>query len=130
MTWLGEKHSVNHLNFTKWPNYGVVENVSNIADFVKTVSDSHQDASPVVVHCSGGVGRSGTFTAMYNLYHTLRTNDVENLQEICGPDGDLTLTPTVTNLRNVRHPWMVEGVEQYLLAYETCLQLLKNAKSS
>ena len=118
---------VNHLNFTKWPNYGVVDNVSIISDFVKTVSDCHQDDSPLVVHCSGGVGRSGTFTAMYNLYRTLRTNDAQKLQEYCGPDGDLELISTVHHLRNVRHPWMVEGVEQYLLAYKTCLQLLKRA---
>ena len=48
------------------------------------------------------------------------------LKELIGPnDPNLILHPLVINLRGARHPWMVEGEHQYLLAYETCVALLK-----
>ena len=55
----------------------------------------------------------------------LEQQDDTILKEIIGPDDDLILHPLVLHLRASRHPWMVEGEHQYLLAYETCVQILK-----
>lgn len=37
LTWDGNSRIINHSQFNLWPNYGVVENVSQLADFVKKV---------------------------------------------------------------------------------------------
>jgi len=37
LTWDGNSRMINHSQFNLWPNYGVVENVSQLADFVKKV---------------------------------------------------------------------------------------------
>ena len=125
----GEKKIVKHMHFKLWPNYKVVENISQLVHLVKDVHDQHRADGPLVVHCSGGIGRSGTFTTIYTFYNMLKTalekQDDATLKELIGPGDDLILHPLVLKLRDSRHPWMVEGEHQYLLAYQTCVQILK-----
>lgn len=128
----GEKRIVKHMHFKLWPNYGVVENVSQLSNFVQAVHQSHQkDGGPLVVHCSGGVGRSGTFTTIYTIHNLIQEmiakEDNSLIDDYIGEAGDLCLHPLVCHLRRVRHPWMVEGEHQYLLAYQTCCYLLQQA---
>ena len=69
----GELKELKHIQFTNWPNYGVVRDLSELVEFVKKVdSEWEKVGGPVVVHCSGGVGRSGTFTTIFSLYTMLR----------------------------------------------------------
>lgn len=128
----GEKRIVKHMHFKLWPNYGVVENVSQLSNFVQAVHQIHQkDGGPLVVHCSGGVGRSGTFTTIYTIHNLIQEMIAEEdnslIDDYIGEAGDLCLHPLVCHLRRVRHPWMVEGEHQYLLAYQTCCYLLQQA---
>ena len=60
------------MHFQLWPNYGVVDNVSQLASFVAAVYSSHEGGGPVLVHCSGGVGRSGTLATVLALHGALR----------------------------------------------------------
>ena len=51
-------------HFTAWPDFGVPQDPSSMLKFVRGVRH-HMSRSdiigPVVVHCSAGVGRTGTF---------------------------------------------------------------------
>eukprot|EP00092_Neocalanus_flemingeri_P037205 GFUD01040509.1.p1 GENE.GFUD01040509.1~~GFUD01040509.1.p1 ORF type:complete len:368 (+),score=158.64 GFUD01040509.1:72-1106(+) len=120
-----------HMQFTMWPNYGVVENVEQLASFVREVYKEARkgEGGPVVVHCSGGVGRSGTFTTLYSIYSMLvdskHTGVWTEMEKYLGKDGELVLEPLVRRLRETRHPWMVEGEQQYRLAYQGCVQLAR-----
>ena len=60
------------MHFQLWPNYGVVDNVSQLASFVAAVYSSHEGGGPVLVHCSGGVGRSGTLATVLALHGALQ----------------------------------------------------------
>ena len=117
------------MHFQLWPNYGVVDNVSQLASFVAAVYSSHEGGGPALVHCSGGVGRSGTLATVLALHGALRdllaTRDCGTLDPFLDSEEALCLAPLVCHLRGVRHPWMVEGEHQYLLAYQTCLHILK-----
>jgi len=124
--------TVVHMQFTMWPNYGVVENVEQLASFVKEVYREVREVGkgrPVVVHCSGGVGRSGTFTTIYSIYsllvESLSTGLWAEMEKYEGNDGELVLEPLVRKLREIRHPWMVEGEQQYRLAYQGCLEVAR-----
>ena len=70
----------------------------------------------MVVHCSGGVGRSGTFVSIYSLYRMLEECRVDGdsapLEKYNWLDGgrEVTLVNVVGQLRQQRHPWMVEGM--------------------
>ena len=59
------------MQFIMWPNYGVVENVEQLANFVRGVylykEARKGEGIPIVIHCSGGVGRSGNFTTIFSM---------------------------------------------------------------
>lgn len=51
-------------HYTTWPDFGVPESPSAFLDFLFTVQESgvlNANVGPPVVHCSAGIGRSGTF---------------------------------------------------------------------
>jgi len=124
--------NVMHIQFTKWPNYGVVENVEELGLLVKSVANEQAARglknAPILIHCSGGVGRSGTFATLYSLYHLIQqAQDVgwDKVEQYLKGD-EVMLVPLVKMLRETRHPWMVEGLHQYKLAYATLVWLLKD----
>ena len=59
---------ITHLWYTSWPDHGVpadTEKVIALVERSRSLRASSVDpSSPVIVHCSAGVGRSGVFTAM------------------------------------------------------------------
>lgn len=63
------KRTVVHLQFTSWPELGLPDSKSNLLRFIQDVHGHylHQRPlhTPVVVHCSSGVGRTGAFCLLY-----------------------------------------------------------------
>ena len=118
-----------HQQLLQWPNYGVVESVAELGEFVRAVYDEQGGrGDAMVVHCSGGVGRSGAFTTVYCLYRLVleaRELGWGQVEEHLGPGEEVCLVALVRRLRETRHPWMVEGAHQYKLAYATLLALLQ-----
>merc|ERR1712059_187603 len=130
-----EQFEVTHMQFNMWPNYGVVENVEQLARFVREVeSEGRGRKCPLVVHCSGGVGRSGAFSTVYSLYCLLLkardTGDWSQVEQNIEQGGALDLRPLVGRLMETRHPWMVEGEHQYKLAYQTLVDIAKGLQDT
>ena len=53
-----------HFHYTTWPDFGVPESPTAFLNFLMVVRESgalDQNVGPPVVHCSAGIGRSGTF---------------------------------------------------------------------
>ncbi|XP_033825887.1 tyrosine-protein phosphatase non-receptor type 1-like [Periophthalmus magnuspinnatus] len=60
----GETREILHFHYTTWPDFGVPESPASFLNFLYKVRESgclNSDQGPVVVHCSAGIGRSGTF---------------------------------------------------------------------
>lgn len=61
----GESREILHFHYTTWPDFGVPQCPDTFLEFLKAVRESgslDQDCvGPPVVHCSAGIGRSGTF---------------------------------------------------------------------
>ena len=56
--------SLRHYHFRIWPDHGVPSDPGGVLGFLVDVSAkqaSIPDAGPIVVHCSAGIGRTGTF---------------------------------------------------------------------
>ena len=71
---LGQKRSVVHIHYLGWPDFGVPASTKPIIDlallstvFRGTVKGTKLEG-PVVVHCSAGLGRSGTFIGLLRVF--------------------------------------------------------------
>ncbi|KAM9249444.1 receptor-type tyrosine-protein phosphatase alpha isoform 3-T3 [Dugong dugon] len=71
---------ITQFHFTSWPDFGVPFTPIGMLKFLKKVKTCNpQYAGAIVVHCSAGVGRTGTFVvidAMLDMMHTERKVDV------------------------------------------------------
>jgi len=110
----GRVRRVYQLQYVGWPDHGVPNNSVQICELIKVTLDLERLTNfcgPVVVHCSAGIGRTGTFVALYQFFETLQDPSHWGVFEI------------VLNLRRQRDA-MVQTAEQYLFIYRTINQVL------
>lgn len=82
---------IRHFHYTVWPDHGVPETTQSLIQFVRTVRDyinRSPGSGPTVVHCSAGVGRTGTFIALDRILQQLDSKDAV---DIYGAVHDLRL---------------------------------------
>ncbi|XP_043861135.1 receptor-type tyrosine-protein phosphatase V-like [Dromiciops gliroides] len=105
-----EERWVQQLQFTAWPDHGVPEGPSSLVTFAELVLERVQAApatAPTLVHCSAGVGRTGTFVALVRLLQQLQEEQVVDVFN------------TVYGLRLYR-PLMIQTPAQYIFLH-SCL---------
>ena len=59
-----ESREILHFHYTNWPDFCIPQSPDSFLEFLHAVRDSgslDEDVGPAVVHCSAGIGRSGTF---------------------------------------------------------------------
>ncbi|XP_059173259.1 uncharacterized protein LOC131953868 [Physella acuta] len=94
-----EVQQVIQFHFTSWPDKGVPITPWALVDFEQRVA-FNPTSRPVVVHCSAGVGRTGTFIALRNVMREAEET------------GRVNFLQTVARLRQDRMN-MVQTAEQY-----------------
>ncbi|XP_014678309.1 PREDICTED: tyrosine-protein phosphatase non-receptor type 1-like isoform X1 [Priapulus caudatus] len=81
-----ESREVRHFQYTVWPDFGVPKCPTTFLEFLDAVKKSGAlapHAAPPVIHCSAGIGRSGTFCLVHTCITMLdrtgniRATDVE-----------------------------------------------------
>jgi hypothetical protein len=77
--------------------------------------DANKKLSPIVVHCSAGIGRSGTFCAVHSTLEKLKHDIKHNVAP------SFNLVKEVLRLRKMR-PGMVQTKEQYMFCYLTFME--------
>ncbi|XP_052761849.1 receptor-type tyrosine-protein phosphatase kappa-like [Mya arenaria] len=107
-----EDRTVQHLHFTSWPDKGVPDDVTSLVDFRHRVLQTQSPLDgPPIVHCSAGVGRTGTYIAM-----DLLTREGE-------AEGSVDIHGCVTNLRH-RRTRMVQTADQYAFLHHAIVHTL------
>lgn len=58
----GETRTVTQFHFLSWPENGVPQSIKALLEFRRKINKSYKGRScPIVVHCSDGAGRTGTY---------------------------------------------------------------------
>lgn len=141
-----QQKEINHLLFSGWPDFLVPEgedraalvelvrlsaslnrpsstntsnhtNGSSASSFAADLASTDQD-NPRIIHCSAGVGRSGTFIALDYLLSLMHSGHLDNL----APEKD-PIAEIVDNLRQQRM-MMVQGESQFNFLYEVMKEQL------
>ncbi|XP_043404784.1 receptor-type tyrosine-protein phosphatase eta isoform X3 [Chelonia mydas] len=114
-----EIHSVRQFHFTSWPDHGVPETTDLLINFRHLVQEnmSHNPPdSPTLVHCSAGVGRTGTFIAIDRLIQQI---EMENTSDVYGVVYDLRM----------HRPLMVQTEDQYVFLNQCVLDIIKSQRN-
>nr|XP_034321388.1 receptor-type tyrosine-protein phosphatase T-like [Crassostrea gigas]XP_034321389.1 receptor-type tyrosine-protein phosphatase T-like [Crassostrea gigas] len=92
-------------HYTAWPDHGTPESLCLLTFHNHVISKTNNNTNvPTVVHCSAGVGRTGTYIALDALYHMGKQTGTVNVVEF------------VKKMRGNRVS-MVQTFEQYTTIY-------------
>lgn len=110
-----EERTIHHFLFESWPDNDIPQSPADIQALltlldVSRIANNHS-TNPRIIHCSAGVGRTGTFIA---LDHLLRELDMGHLDGLA-KDKD-PVFETVKRLRDQRM-LMVHRPAQYTMIY-------------
>ncbi|XP_046857121.1 LOW QUALITY PROTEIN: receptor-type tyrosine-protein phosphatase S-like [Xenia sp. Carnegie-2017] len=107
----GEHHEVEQFHYKSWPDYGVPRYPTQLLTFRNHFKLSHKTrSSPVVVHCSAGVGRTGVFIAIDKILDDL-DDEYETNIDVFG---------FVEEMRS-RRINMVQTADQYMFIHDTII---------
>jgi len=133
ITYQNSTREIYHLHYEGWPDFGVPESSLPIREVIR-LSSYYQKfnpdlSGPIIVHCSAGIGRSGSFMTiasimanpvykqLVNELHSSKQNNAMKLQRI----ARFQIPEIVLSLRKQRNPGMVQTVHQYKFIYTTLL---------
>jgi len=97
---------VTHIQYTNWPDHGVPRYTKTFLQLVKMADDMNDTKAPIIVHCSAGVGRTGTFCIVHYLLAKMRLSS----------PSSINMMDTLLYFRKYR-PHMVQSVDQYLFCH-------------
>jgi protein tyrosine phosphatase len=85
-----EIRTVKHYWFTGWPDFGIPRETGPVLDFLAIIQkETAAKLDPVLVHCSAGIGRTGTFMAIeLGMQQYLKEGVVDPLQYMCSMRQD------------------------------------------
>nr|XP_022306912.1 receptor-type tyrosine-protein phosphatase T-like [Crassostrea virginica] len=96
---------VTQYHYTTWPDHGTPDPLSLVVFYSHVLrTKTNQNKAPVVVHCSAGIGRTGTYIALDALYKSGKAS------------GKINVAEYVKVMRSNRMN-MVQTYEQYMTIF-------------
>ncbi|KAI9347122.1 protein-tyrosine phosphatase-like protein [Pilaira anomala] len=103
-----KKQRVTQLHFLGWPDHGVPNDTKNVISLIRLTRQFQEGMKPVLVHCSAGCGRTGTFCV------------IDSGEALLKEKKDLLIDPVflLTDAFRKQRTTMVQAQAQYNFCYK------------
>ncbi|XP_068611662.1 tyrosine-protein phosphatase non-receptor type 6 [Brachionichthys hirsutus] len=111
-----------HYQYMSWPDHGVPLEPGGVLSFLTQVNAKQAelcDAGPMIIHCSAGIGRTGTILVIDMILQTIDT---------IGLDCDIDIPKYIQMLREQRSG-MVQTETQYKFIYLSVSEYIQTTKA-
>ncbi|XP_068221046.1 receptor-type tyrosine-protein phosphatase kappa-like [Palaemon carinicauda] len=105
-----EIRKIQQYQFTAWPDHGVPESPYGVAQMIHSIRREPL-TGPIVVHCSAGIGRTGTILLVLGVMDQINNSGYMDVHEV------------LVKLRNGRSN-LVENTAQYKFAHSVLQEIL------